>query len=616
MFSLKKFSRLNRCSYYFTFILSVSALTLTIWFATGCSPRWQITPLEPAPLPVTADSGMVVAAHPLAAEAGVLILRDGGNAIDAALATLFMLNVVEPHASGLGGGGFALVRTADGDSKVVVYRERAPRAVEPSFYEDPSDSLHERMKTGATSVCVPGAASGWAELYDRWCSLPLERLAMDAVRTAEEGFPVDPTLAGQIANHFEMLSADSLLAKTFLKTLDVPLDSSNTSDSLQQLVYLPYEVGDTLRQPELARTLRMLVEKGLRSFYRWPIAEAVVGAVQAGGGTMSLDDLEFYHAEVTEPVNGEYAGYEILTVPPPSRGGVALIETLNLFKQTGATEWGLDDKNYPQSVHLMSQCIQQAYADARFKVSDPAFIKTDWQKLLTKEHTLKASEGISIEAKAGIRFALQETERKDHGNTTHLVVVDRWGNIVSLTQSINSFFGAGVMAGKTGLLLNNLMADFNLPPTKPSPILPDTLNYIQARKRPRSNMTPLIMLKDGKPVLVIGTPGASRIVAALSQIVVNMVDYKLDVSAAIDYPRFFPIMQHNVLENRVNIFMVMENRVNRKLLKYLKKSDYKIYLTGSYSTYFGGAHGIMLPPLSEKLSGAADKRRGGAARGY
>jgi len=544
---------------------------------------------------------MVVAAHPLASEAGLSVLEEGGNAVDAALAALFMLNVVEPHASGLGGGGFAIVRMSDGEAKVVNYRERAPAKIDPSIYTDPADTNHIRMKLGGTSVCVPSAAAGWAEMYERWHTLPLERLTRDAIRIAEEGFPVNPTLADLIAGYFDMISQDSLLAETFLKKLDM----DEPSDSLdQEPVLLPYEVGDTLRQPKLAETIRTLTKRGLRSFYRGPIAEAIVEAVTAGGGKMTIDDLEFCRIEVTDPIRGEYRGYEILTVPPPSRGGAALIEALNLFEITGATDGGLGD---PVSIHLMSQCFQQAYTDARFLISDPAVIRTDWQRMLTVEHARLAAEGISAEAEVSIRSPVTG-DLKDHGNTTHLVIVDSWGNAVSLTQSINHFFGAGVMAGRTGLFLNDLMADFSLPQAEADPtMVRDTLNFIMGNKRPRSNMTPLIMLKDNSVVLVVGTPGGSRIIAAVAQIVVNVVDFNLDISAAIDYPRFFPVFEQIVIENRCDI----------KMLKFLKKAGYQVLLAPPYHVYFGGAHGITLPPLSRKVfCGAADKRRGGAARGY
>ena len=553
-------------------------------FIGGCGPRYQITQLEPAEKPVMGLNGMVVAAHPLAAEAGLNVLMEGGNAVDATLAALFMLNVVEPHASGLGGGGFALVRMADGESKVVIYRERAPKQVDTSFYYDPTDTLHIRFKSGGSAICTPGAPAGWAELFDRYSSgrFDIERLARDAIRAAEEGFPVDPTLANQIKNNYEKILGDSLSSQVFL------------SDGI------PYEVGDILRQPDLAKTFRTLIKRGLRSFYRGPLAEAVVKASRSGGGFMTLDDLEFYRVEVTEPVNavftGALTGYEALTVPPPSSGGMTALEILHLFALTGALE---QPSLSAEAVHLMSQCQQQAYADAQILIGDPRFVQTSWQEMSTVEFAGKATEGINIEAKPAGRSAVYSPKPTDSGNTTHLVVVDQWGNTVSLTQSINYFFGAGVMAPGTGLLMNNQMSDFG-PPM-------DSLNVLAGGKMPRSNMTPLIILQNNKPVLVIGTPGGSRIPAAVAQISAYIIAHKMDIAAAIDQPRFFSGREH----------IVLETRFPEETLKELEKKGYKINLNaGPYHTYFGGAHGIVINPETGLMSGAADKRRGGAARGF
>lgn len=571
---------------------TVTAFFLIILMLGGCAPKWQLAPLEPPAKPMINERGMVVAAQPLAAKAGISVLKDGGNAVDAALAALFMLNVVEPHASGLGGGGFALVRMADGTSKVVNYREKAPKSIDPDYYYDPADSTRSRMKGGGTAVCVPGAASGWGELYKRWATMPLERLARDAIRAAEQGFVVDPTLAGQIGGHYQQFESDPVLAKTFLK-----IPPGFEDDSMA--VYVPYDAGDTLRQPMLAKTLKTLVKRGLNSFYRGPIAEAIVQASQADSGYMTTNDLEFYRADVTDPIAAKFGDYELLTIPPPSRGGTALVEMMNLFEVTDAAAPGLGNGD---AIHLLSQCIQQAYSDTRLMVGDPNFVTTDWQKLLTPEHAKLASNGIDLKAIAGPREAVQPVDISDAGNTTHLVVVDKAGNVVSLTQSINYFFGAGVMAGNTGLLLNNQMSDFSTPPTDQPET--DTLNYIVGGKRPRSNMTPLILLKNGKPYIVIGTPGGSRIPAAVAQIIVNIIEYDLDVSAAIDYPRYFP----------VNADLVCENRFNKDAFMSLKKHGYKLHFAGPYHTYFGGAHGIVIE--EGKLYGAADKRRGGAALGY
>ncbi len=472
-------------------------------YATGCGPKYQLSPLMPASPPVESDSGMVVAAHPLAAQAGLAVLKEGGNAVDAALAALFVLEVVEPNASGLGGGGFALVRMADGQSMVVDFRERAPKDVDTAFYYNPKDSL-KHMRHGGTAVCVPGAASGWAELLDRWATKPLSRLTRDGIKYAEEGFPVSPGLSRVITDNVQEIAADSLLAKTFLR------------DSI------PLVAGDTLRQPNLAKTFRYLTEHGLRSFYRGLIAESVVSAVRADSGYMTLNDLEFYRAEVAEPVRGSFKNYEVLTIPPPSGGGATLIEALNLMQETGATAAGAGK---PTTIHLMSQCFQQAYADAEALIGDPDFVRTDWKQMLTPDFAKKAAVGISATAKAGPRKAVVPS-LSDHGNTTHLVVVDFWGNSVTLTQSINYFFGAGVMAGSTGILLNNQMADFSAPP--------DTLNLLSGRHRPRSNMTPVIVLRQDIPFIVIGTPGGARITTTMAEILSNEIVGGMDISAAID----------------------------------------------------------------------------------
>jgi gamma-glutamyltranspeptidase/glutathione hydrolase len=552
------------------------AVLLSAFLATltGCGPKWQLAPMQPPPPVTAADSGMVVAAHPLAAEAGLAVLKDGGNAVDAAIATMFVLNVVEPHASGLGGGGFALVRMAGGESLVVDYRDRAPRAVDTGFYYNPLDSL-KHLRHGGTAVCVPGAASGWAELLDRYGSMPLDRLTRDAIRLAEEGFPVSGGLSRVISDYRSMILEDSSMKKVFLNDT------------------LPLASGDTLRQPGLAETFKWLNQHGLRSFYRGPIAEAVVASVRADSGYMTLEDLEFYRAQIAKPVTGSINGLEILTIPPPAAGGATLIEALNLIQATKATASGLTT---PASIHLTAQCIQQAYADAEARIGDPEVATTNWREMLSPEFAAKAAAGISATAKPAPRLAVPPST-SDHGNTTHLVVVDKQGNAVSITQSINYFFGAGVMAGSTGILLNNQMADFS--------VMPDSLNLLGPRKRPRSNMTPIIAVKEGKPILVLGTPGGARITSTMIQILLGAEEGGMDISAAIDYPRYFPTGEHLVLETRFPL----------ETFKALNKLGYILHPAGPYHYYFGGAHGIAVTPEG-KLNGSADKRRGGAARGY
>ncbi|MBM3329229.1 MAG: gamma-glutamyltransferase [Calditrichaeota bacterium] len=539
----------------------------------GCAPKWKVSPPVVAPPAVESSEGMVVAAHPLAAEAGVEIIRQGGNAVDAALAALFMLNVVEPHASGLGGGGFGLVRMSDGEARIVVYRERAPRQADPAIYYDPADSLH-RLRGGGASVAVPGAPAGWAELHSRWATMPLEKLADQSVRTARDGFPVDPTLAQLTKDYFTLLSSDSLLREVFLKD------------------GLPMEPGDTLRQPALAATLESLTRKGLGSFYRGPIAEAVVSAVQQKGGFLTAEDLEYYRCDVVDPLIGKFRDVELLTAPPPASGGAALLEGLALIEATDATRDGFDA---PWTTHQMAQALQQTNADAAFWGDDFPGTMTG-AKLLDPERIRKATAGIEPKSTPGARTAIP-IDLSTPGNTTHLVVVDRHGNVVSLTQSINYFFGAGVMAGETGLLLNNQMADFSAPP--------DSNNLVAPRRRPRSNMAPLIALRNGRPILALGTPGGARIVPTMMQLTVNLFDFEMGISQAIDAPRF----------NAVHHQIVLENRRDPRRLTALKRLGYQVQTAPPFHLYFGGAHGIWIDPVSGMLFGAADRRRGGAARG-
>lgn len=566
-------------------VVAITTAAIAAVSIYGCGPRIPKSVLEripplvevtPAAPPVEAERGMVVAGHPLASQAGVDVLKDGGNAVDAAIAALFVLNVVEPQASGLGGGGFALVRMANDSATVVDYRERAPRGVDPAYYYDPRDSTHYRLQHGGAAVCVPGAAAGWAELYDRWGTLPLERLARDGIKYAEEGFPVSDGLSSMITDYTPLMQSDPNLAAIFLH------------DSL------PPIPGDTLKQPALAKTFRYLAAHGLRSFYRGTIAESIVDAVRADSGSMTLMDLESFRATVTLPIEGEYRGCRILTLPPPSGGGAALVEILNILKQGNYTSDQLGSSN---SLHLLAQVFKQGYADSRYMIGDPEFYQTDWRRMLTPEFAVIAGKGINETNKAGGRRPALLPPAPNQGNTTHLVVVDKDRNAVSLTQSINYFFGAGVYAANAGLLLNNQMADFGGPM--------DSLNTVAGWHRPRSNMTPVILIKDKALYMTLGTPGGSRITSTIAEILINNLDKGMDISAAIDYPRFF--------SSGPNIFI--ESRTTMETLKSLMVMGYGLDVRSPYDSFFGGAHGITVTP-SGKLQGAADKRRHGEPRGY
>lgn len=550
----------------------------------SCAPRWKVSPPQEPPLATLADSGMIVAAHPLAAEAGLEVLREGGNAVDAALAALFVLNVVEPHASGLGGGGFALVWFQEEDPKVVIYREKAPYRIDVARYYDPNDSL-KSLRRGATSVCVPGAPAGWAELHRRWGSQPLDKLIQPAIRWAEEGFVVDRFLAERIQENISLLQTDTLLSQTFLKE------------------GLPLALGDTLRQPHLGATMRKLATEGLESFYYGEIAWEVVGAVKTRGGALDEDDLSSYSVQVVSPLKASWGEFTLYTVPPPSMGGLAMVESFQLaqlaIEQWGYTDkrerkWGIED---PSIIHLLAQSIAQGMADAYGVVEDPLFGSYPYHNLLDPARLRKVALTISRRGKVKPRSPIIEPQPTSSlGNTTHLVVIDQWGNAVSLTQSINYFFGSGVTAGRTGIILNNQMADFSAPPEK--------INLLAPGKVPRSYMAPTIVARAGKPFLVLGTPGGSRIPSTMAQILFNRLVMGMDISSTVDANRLYPSGEHLVLENRLPI----------STLKRLKRYGYHLHLAPPFHFYFGGAHTIEV--AGDHLIGAADRRRLGASKGY
>lgn len=540
---------------------------------TSCAPRWQVSPPIPPPSPVLGQSGMVVAAHPLAAEVGVKVLEEGGNAVDAAIATLLALNVVEPYASGLGGGGFALVWFSGQPPRVIIYRERAPADLDISFYYDPADSL-KRLRKGATSVAVPGAPLGYAELYARWGSLPLERLVNPAIELAEKGFPLDPLLARLIQDYLPLLASDSLLSATFLKE------------------GLPPSPGDTLHQPLLAQTLRQIAREGFSAFYYGDLGEEVVASIKRRGGSLSEADLRQYRVLVTEPLTIHWRGYQVFTVPPPSMGGLALLEALQLADLVQVSRFPYND---PRFIHLLSQCIAQGMTDAGALVQDPAYMKGSPLHLLHQERLSHLARTISLEGKAKGRAPMLLEHYPNPGNTTHLVIADRWGNVVSITQSINYFFGAGVMAGSTGIILNNQMADFDAPP--------DTINLVQPRKMPRSFMAPVIVAQNGRPLLVLGTPGGSRIPSTLTQILTYRLMVGMDLVSSVDANRFYPSGTNLILENRIPL----------ESLKKLRRLGYTLHLAPPFHLYFGGAHALEWGDHS--LMGAADRRRKGTARG-
>ena len=529
--------------------------------------------------PVEAKNGMVAAAHPLASQVGVEILKKGGNAVDAAVATAFALGVVEPNASGLGGGGFILVYTAKTKAvSAIDYREMAPLKAAPDMYKMTPDGkvVDKETEVGHKAVAIPGTLAGLTLALKQHGTMSLKDVMAPAIRIAEEGYTVSKTLNAMMKDNFDKLSKYPAAAAIYLKG------------------GLPYEVGDKIVLKDLAKSYRLIAEKGPDVFYKGEIADAIEKEMQ-GKGLITKADLAAYKPAVRTPVRGSYRGYEIISMAPPSSGGTHVIEILNILEGYNMTRLGFQT---PESLHVMAEAMKRAFADRAKFMADTDFVKVPIAGLISKGYAAELRKGISMDTVGTKIPAGNPLPFVGSGGTSHLSVIDRQGNIVALTQTINYFFGSGVLVPGTGIMLNNEMDDFN-----PQP---GTSNSVEPKKRPLSSMTPTIMLKDGKPFMSLGSPGATRIISALTQIIVNVVDFRMNVQDAIEAPRIHCMTG--------DIFM--ESRIPKATQDALTAMGHKLNVRGAMDLYFGGAQAVMIDRASGMLKGAGDPRRDGVAVGY
>ncbi|MCJ7679763.1 MAG: gamma-glutamyltransferase [Candidatus Aminicenantes bacterium] len=528
--------------------------------------------------------GMVVAAHPLAAEAGMAMLRQGGNAVDAALATVFALNVVEPFASGLGGGGFMVIHLAEGNTTTVInFRERAPEAAFPEMFLEEGKPSRKLQTAHGLSVGVPGAPAGWDYALKTYGTRTLKDVVEKAIGYAEKGFTVSPTFSRINKDEYEKLLLNSG----------------------EESVYLnggfPYEPGDTFRNPELAKTLRAIADGGVKEFYTGPIAEKIVSAVRGHGGLITLSDLAAYEVREEPPLYGQYKDLTIATINPPGAGGLHVIQLLNMLETKDVKNWGPNSAEY---IHFFSEALRFVFADRARWVGDPQAVTVPVEALAGKKHAAAVAGRIQPDRILGSYppADFPETEH-EKTSTTHLCVVDRWGNIVSLTQSIESFFGSGIVPQGTGFLLNNQLGDFSDSPHSPNAPGPN--------KQPVSSMGPMIIFQNKTPFLVLGSPGGTRIFSTLAQIVVNVVEFGLNMDEAIEAPRFF---SYSVDGSPRPLFF--ESRIPAKVLDRLTAFGHTLEKRSPFDKYFGGAQGILIRADKSLLTGGADSRRDGHGLGY
>jgi len=496
------------------------------------------------------DRAMVVSRHPLASHAGAMVMQDGGNAVDAAVAVSLALAVVLPQAGNIGGGGFLLYhRAQDGFDTFIDYRETAPAATHRDFYVDEDGHLDdERVRTGHQAVGTPGTIAGLHLAWSTYGSLPWARLFDAAIEFAEQGFDVNDELVRSIT------SAEARLAP-------FPVATALLFRNGQ-----PLERGARIVQPELAATLRKIAAAGPKAFYAGEIADALVAEMQRGGGVVTHTDLAAYRAVERQPLRGRYRDLELVSAPPPSSGGTTLLQILGMLEP-----FDLRSREFGRlmATHLTVEAMKRAFADRNTYLGDPGFVEVPTNGLLAPEYLLERAQTISVDratpssfVKPGDVWSHQPHSFRstapahESDNTTHVSIVDPLGNVVALSTTLNGNFGSGVIVEGAGFFLNNEMDDFDARPGEPNMygLIGGEANAIEAGKRMLSSMAPTIVLKDGRPWLVLGARGGPRIITALVQILLNRYEFGLDLEEAAAAPRFHHQWQPDVIWNEARAF--------------------------------------------------------------
>jgi len=539
--------------------------------------------------PVTAEHAMVVTAQHLATGIGVDILKEGGNAVDAAVAVGYALAVVHPCCGNVGGGGFMVAHLANGQDLFLDFREKAPLAATPTMFQDENGNVvPERSRSSWLATGVPGTVMGLDEALAKYGTMTRARVMAPAIALARDGFVLTAADAQLLDLRTKDFAANPDVAKTFLHP-----DGS------------PYRAGERLRQPELAKTLDLIARDGPVAFYKGPIAQAIVDAGKAEGSLLTMKDFADYTAPFSSPVSCDYRGYRIVSAPPPSSGGTTLCEILQILKPFPVGQCGYGS---PEFTHYLIEAERRAFADRNTYLGDPAFVKNPIDRLLSPDHILKLRADIQA-AKATPSSQVKGSLGANEGmHTTHYSIVDAKGNAVAVTYTLNFFFGTGKIAGDTGFFLNNEMDDFTSKPGVANAfgLVQGKTNEIEPGKRPLSSMTPTIVLKQGELFMVTGSPGGSTIISTTLESILNVVDFGMNMQQAVDAPR----VHHQWLPDTV---FVEPGYLTDKSRPALEAMGYKFRQRSPW----GADEAILRDARTGLLQGANDNRRpSGLAAGY
>ena len=521
-------------------------------------------------------AGIVVSDSQLATNAGRAILDRGGNAVDAAIATAFALAVVDQAASGLGGGGFMIIYDArDKRAHALDFRETAPAAARAGLYTRNGKPAPSLSLTGALAVAVPGEVAGLLAAMKRFGSLPLPVLMAPAIRLATEGFPLDRALRYAIERQSANMKKFPELGRVFLVKDEVPAE------------------GEIIRQPDLGQTLKAIVSEGANVFYKGWIAQAITDTVKKEGGILSVEDLRDYKPIWREPLVGSYRKRTVITMPPPSSGGVVLIEMLNVLEGHQLSELVHNSATY---LHLIAEVMKHAFADRAQYLGDPDFVKAPIPTLVSKDYAAWIRGRISPIKTHPPKYYGLVNFKPEQGGTTHFSVLDRFGNAVACTLSVNTRFGSKILVPKTGIVLNNEMDDFAIHQSgNVYGLVGNEANSLQPKKRPLSSMTPTIVLQGDRPELIVGAAGGPRIISAVLQTILNVLDFHMPVKEAVETPR----IHHQWIPDTIGV----EEKIPPETKKSLERRGHTLRERGTL--------GVVQAILAKrsKITGTADSRK-------
>jgi gamma-glutamyltranspeptidase/glutathione hydrolase len=539
--------------------------------------------------PVRSRQGMVVSTDSVATQIGVEVLKKGGNAIDAAVTIGFVMAVTQPRAGNIGGGGFMLIhRAKSGEVVAIDYREKAPSQAHRNMFLDKKGTVNTALsRLSHLSAGVPGTVAGLALVLEKYGTLTLKEALSPSIRLAEEGFAISSDLSNAIKIQAVRLKQWASTRKVFFKP-----DGSF------------YEPGDRFIQRDLAKTLQTIAGKGINAFYQGEIADLIVKEMEAHNGLITKKDLSNYRAVVRKPVHGIYRDFDIYSMSPPSSGGVHIVQILNILEGYDIGSLG---HNSAVTIHLMTEAMKRAYADRSHYLGDPDFVTVPVKGLTSKKYALQLRNQIDRSQTSVSQNILPgKPDYYESDETTHFSVVDKAGNVVSNTYTVNFSFGSGIVVEGAGFLLNNEMDDFSAKPGVPNAygLIGGAANAIEPEKRMLSSMSPTIVLKDGGPFLATGSPGGSRIITTTLQVIMNVVDHGMNIQEAVNAPR----IHHQWLPDETRI----EEGISPDTIKLLEAMGHTV----SVQSTMGAASSILIDNEKGVYYGASDPRRSGLALGY